>query len=101
MEAADESHPEEPAERPAESDVQPPSRRAGAEARVAGLRARAARLAERAQDERDHHASVDVAFKMVDRDADAGGEIIAGALAYRIFISVSYTHLTLPTILRV
>jgi uncharacterized BrkB/YihY/UPF0761 family membrane protein len=86
VEAADVSHPEEPAERPAESDVQPPSRRAGAEARVAGLRARAARLAERAQDERDHHASVDVAFEMVDRDADAGGEIIAGALAYRVFI---------------
>lgn len=85
MEASDESDPEESAEHPAESDVRR-SRRGGAEARVAGLQARAKRLAARAQDERTHHASVDVAFEMVDRDADAGGEIIAGALAYRIFI---------------
>jgi len=85
VEASDESDPEESAEHPAESDVRP-SRRGGAEARVAGLRARAKRLAARAQDERTHHASFDVAFEMVDRDADAGGEIIAGALAYRIFI---------------
>jgi uncharacterized BrkB/YihY/UPF0761 family membrane protein len=53
---------------------------------VAAVQARAKRLAERAQEEREHHASVDVAFEMLDRDADAGGEIIAGALAYRIFI---------------
>ena len=63
-----------------------PSRRAAVEARVVSARARARRLAERAQDERGHHASVDVAFEMADRDADAGGEIIAGALAYRLFI---------------
>ncbi len=50
------------------------------------MRARATHLAERAQAEREHHASVDVAFEMADRDADAGGEIIAGALAYRMFI---------------
>ena len=50
------------------------------------MQARTRRLAERAQEEREHHASVDVAFEMLDRDADAGGEIIAGALAYRIFI---------------
>jgi uncharacterized BrkB/YihY/UPF0761 family membrane protein len=42
--------------------------------------------AERAQAERARHASVDVVFEMYDRDADAGGEIIAGALAYRMFI---------------
>lgn len=45
-----------------------------------------ARLVERAQSERQRRRSVDVAFEMFDRDADAGGEIIAGALAYRIFI---------------
>ena len=87
MEAADESHPEEPAAPPAEHDAGAPSRRAGGRgARRPRIQARAKRLAERAQDEREHHASVDVAFEMVDRDADAGGEIIAGALAYRLFI---------------
>jgi uncharacterized BrkB/YihY/UPF0761 family membrane protein len=43
-------------------------------------------LAERAESERQRHDSVDVAFEMFERDADAGGEIIAGALAYRLFI---------------
>jgi uncharacterized BrkB/YihY/UPF0761 family membrane protein len=43
-------------------------------------------LLERAQAERGRHASVDVAFEMYERDADVGGEIIAGALAYRVFI---------------
>lgn len=50
------------------------------------LQARIAGAAARAQAERQRHQSVDVAFEMYDRDADAGGEIIAGALAYRIFI---------------
>jgi uncharacterized BrkB/YihY/UPF0761 family membrane protein len=86
VEAADESHPQEPAAHPAEHDAVPPSRRVAAAERVGAFRARAKRLADRAQDEREHHASVDIAFEMVDRDADAGGEIIAGALAYRVFI---------------
>lgn len=86
MEAADESHPEEPAALSAQPDPGPPTRKAAIEARVVSTQARAKRLAERAQQEREHHASVDVAFEMADRDADAGGEIIAGALAYRIFI---------------
>jgi membrane protein len=50
------------------------------------LRARGERLAERAQSERQLHKSVDATFQMVDRDADLGGGIIAGALAYRLFI---------------
>lgn len=86
MDAADESHPEEPAAPSAEPVDGGLSRRAAVEARVVSAQARARRLAERAQDEREHHTSVDVAFEMFDRDADAGGEIIAGALAYRIFI---------------
>jgi uncharacterized BrkB/YihY/UPF0761 family membrane protein len=86
VDAADESHPEEPAVPPAQPGARAPSRKAALEARVVSAQARAKRLAERAQDEREHHASVDVAFQMADRDADAGGEIIAGALAYRIFI---------------
>ena len=86
MEAADESDPEESAAPSAQPVTGTPSRRAAVEARVVSAQARARRLAERAQDERARHASVDVAFEMVDRDADAGGEIIAGALAYRVFI---------------
>jgi uncharacterized BrkB/YihY/UPF0761 family membrane protein len=50
------------------------------------LRARGERLAERAQSERQLHKSVDATFQMVDRDVELGGGIIAGALAYRLFI---------------
>jgi uncharacterized BrkB/YihY/UPF0761 family membrane protein len=53
---------------------------------AASLRADAERLAQRAQVERGRHRSVDAAFEMVERDADVGGGIIAGALAYRLFI---------------
>ena len=44
------------------------------------------RLAERAQVERERHRSLDALFDMVDRDGEVGGGIIAGALAYRLFI---------------
>jgi uncharacterized BrkB/YihY/UPF0761 family membrane protein len=44
------------------------------------------RLAERAEVERGRHRSVDAVFEMVDRDSEVGGGIIAGALAYRLFI---------------
>jgi uncharacterized BrkB/YihY/UPF0761 family membrane protein len=50
------------------------------------LRTRGERLAERAQSERQLHKSVDATFQMVDRDSELGGGIIAGALAYRLFI---------------
>ena len=40
----------------------------------------------RAELERGRHPSVDAVFDMVDRDAEVGGGIIAGALAYRLFI---------------
>jgi len=50
------------------------------------MRARGERLAERAQDERSRHDSVDAVFEMADRDSEVGGGIIAGALAYRLFI---------------
>jgi uncharacterized BrkB/YihY/UPF0761 family membrane protein len=52
----------------------------------ASLRSRGERLAERAQTERQLHKSVDAAYEMVDRDSELGGGIIAGALAYRLFI---------------
>ena len=59
---------------------------ASARSRRDGIQARLARLEGRAQDERQRHRSVDVAFEMFDRDVEAGGGIIAGALAYRFFI---------------
>jgi membrane protein len=43
-------------------------------------------LAERARVERERHQSVDVAFEAVERDGEVGGGIIAGSLAYRLFI---------------
>ncbi len=43
-------------------------------------------LADRAQAERSRHRSLDATFEVVDRDAEIGGGIMAGALAYRLFI---------------
>lgn len=56
------------------------------QARTAALRARAERLTGQAQEARSRHRSVDALFDIVDRDAEVGGGIIAGALAYRFFI---------------
>ena len=47
---------------------------------------RAQRIAERASVERSRHRSVDTIFEMADRDNEVAGGIIAGALAYRLFI---------------
>ena len=65
--------------------VRSPGRRERTRARQEALRARAERLSARAQTERSRHASVDAVFDVVDRDAEVGGGIIAGALAYRFF----------------
>ena len=51
--------------------------------RVAQTQRRAVALGD---EQRRDHRSVDAAFEMVDRDGDIGGGIIAGALAYRLFI---------------
>ena len=64
-----------------------PSTAAGrARARLAALQSRADQVAERAQVERSRHSSLDALFEMFDRDAEVGGGIMAGALAYRLFI---------------
>jgi uncharacterized BrkB/YihY/UPF0761 family membrane protein len=77
----------EPVERePAQDVVEPASRRDRTRLRAAALRANQQQLAQRAQTERGRHRSVDAAFEMVERDGDVGGGIIAGALAYRLFI---------------
>ena len=44
------------------------------------------RVTDRAQSEREAHRSVDAAFAMVNHDTTVGGGIMAGALAYRLFI---------------
>jgi len=72
-------------ERPAEPE-EPLSRTARMRARKEAAQARAQRIAERAQSERRRHGSLDAAFQIADRDAEVGGNIIAGALAYRFFI---------------
>jgi uncharacterized BrkB/YihY/UPF0761 family membrane protein len=77
----------EPAKRePAQQAVAPPSRRERTRQWAAVIRADAERLAARAQAERGRHRSVDAVFEMADRDSEVGGGIIAGALAYRLFI---------------
>lgn len=54
--------------------------------RAAALQARAQQIADRATEERSRHRSVDAVFEVFDRDAEVGGGLIAGALAYRLFI---------------
>jgi uncharacterized BrkB/YihY/UPF0761 family membrane protein len=55
-------------------------------ARAAAFEARAKRISDRAAHERSRHASVDTVFEVVDRDAEVAGGLLAGALAYRLFI---------------
>lgn len=43
-------------------------------------------LSARAQEERHHRAWVDAIFEIADRDGEVAGGVIAGALAYRLFI---------------
>lgn len=74
-----------PIDDPAPPDT-PPTRRARAQARAAAIQERAQRIQDRAQRERSARPSVDVLFDMADRDAEVGGGIMAGALAYRFFI---------------
>jgi uncharacterized BrkB/YihY/UPF0761 family membrane protein len=50
------------------------------------IQARMDRLAERAHEERGRRGWVDAIFELVDRDAEVAGGVIAGALAYRLFI---------------
>jgi uncharacterized BrkB/YihY/UPF0761 family membrane protein len=78
MDPADRSHPSDLPEH-----GKRPSR---ARLWILAMQERGHRYADRAQAERTHHSSVDAVFEMVDRDAEVAGGIIAGALAYRLFI---------------
>ncbi|MGZ4408500.1 MAG: YhjD/YihY/BrkB family envelope integrity protein [Gaiellaceae bacterium] len=62
------------------------SRRERARERQEAIQARMERLSERAQEERGRRGWVDAIFEVIDRDGEVAGGIIAGALAYRLFI---------------
>lgn len=74
------------ASHPADAGEVPSGRVARLRARQAAIRARAEAYEKRLQEERAHHGSLAAAFEMVERDGEVGGGIIAGALAYRLFI---------------
>jgi uncharacterized BrkB/YihY/UPF0761 family membrane protein len=77
-------------EQPPEPPVDEPTAAARPPGRVArraeAARRRSAALAERAEAERKRHAAVDIAFDTVYNDGHVAGGILAGALAYRMFI---------------
>jgi uncharacterized BrkB/YihY/UPF0761 family membrane protein len=54
--------------------------------RADDLRARAQRYVDRAEAIRREHSTVDAVYHMADRDIELGGGIMAGALAYRVFV---------------
>ena len=77
----------DPAETPpAQEAMAPASRRARVRRWTAEIREDAKELARRAETERGKRRSVDAIFEMVERDSEVGGGIIAGALAFRLFI---------------
>jgi uncharacterized BrkB/YihY/UPF0761 family membrane protein len=61
-------------------------RRARLRERRKALQERMDGLAERAQRERGNRGWLDATFEIADRDAEVAGGIIAGALAYRLFL---------------
>jgi uncharacterized BrkB/YihY/UPF0761 family membrane protein len=78
VEPADETHPAEAHEQRSRVDR--------ARLWMAAVQEQGRRASTRAQDERSRHASVDTVFEMVDLDGEVAGGIIAGALAFRLFI---------------
>ena len=68
-------------------EVPPPASRVGRwRLRATVIRDHVRRLADRAESERARHRAVDAIFDMAERDGEVGGGIIAGALAFRLFI---------------
>jgi uncharacterized BrkB/YihY/UPF0761 family membrane protein len=84
----DPERPEQPQGRAVEIEIEPT-----VASRVARLTARARILRTKVEAARANHASVDVGFNLVERDSTIGGGLLAGALAYRLFV------LALPTAL--
>jgi uncharacterized BrkB/YihY/UPF0761 family membrane protein len=69
-----------------QESVRPRGRKELMRQRQEALQARMDRLTQRAQEERGRRGWVDVIFELADRDEQIAGGIIAGALAYRLFI---------------
>jgi len=63
--------------------------------RLARWAERAKILRERTEAARARHASVDFGFALVERDSGIGGGLLAGALAYRLFVLLLPTALLL------
>ena len=77
---------EQPREPPADEPPAPAPRPGRVARRAAAVRERSAALVERAEAERERHATVDIAFDVARNDGHVAGGILAGALAYRMFI---------------
>jgi uncharacterized BrkB/YihY/UPF0761 family membrane protein len=73
-----------------EVDVQPT-----AAGRLARWLQRAQVARGRIEAARSRHSSVDIGFTVVERDSDIGGALLAGALAYRLFVLLLPTALLL------
>lgn len=69
-----------------QESVRPRGRKELMRQRQEALQARMDRLTERAHEERARRGWVDAIFELADRDEQIAGGIIAGALAYRLFI---------------
>jgi uncharacterized BrkB/YihY/UPF0761 family membrane protein len=85
---ADERDPFEPAR--VEIDVEPT-----AVGRLARWAERGRVLRTRADDARTRHSWIDLGFDLVERDSEIGGGLLAGALAYRLFVLLLPTALLL------
>jgi uncharacterized BrkB/YihY/UPF0761 family membrane protein len=82
VEPTQEDHPQQTALAEAPVDSRPGRARSW----VKRLQTERHSLVDRAEAERRRHRSVDALYDMAERDAEVGGGIIAGALAYRLFI---------------
>ncbi len=82
--------PEPPDEHEVELDVQPT-----AAARLARWMEQGRILRARVEAARARHHSIDLGFELVERDSAIGGGLLAGALAYRLFVLLLPTTLLL------
>jgi uncharacterized BrkB/YihY/UPF0761 family membrane protein len=83
------TEPSDPRDRPEPIELHEPT----AAGQLARWVQRARIFRERAEAARARHASVDLGFHLIERDSGIGGGLLAGALAYRLFV------LLLPTAL--
>ena len=75
--------PEPPSGSPAEPEIVAGRTIAG---RVLAAAERVRILREQIEDVRARHRSVDIGFATIERDSEIGGSLLAGALAYRLFV---------------